>query len=117
LLLQIARLLASRYAEVRSVGRELKAACQRRPEMPLGGDGEPLSVVAPTLVKYADASAYPQAVAHELGQVAAELLATAGPPDRARLVDLVETAPDPLDEMVATLLYRHDQASGLSHVD
>jgi thymidylate synthase ThyX len=104
---QIARLLGSRYAEVRAVGRELKAACQRAPEAPLGG-GE-ASPAAPTLVKYADASPYPSAVARELAQAADALLASAGTPDRSRLVDLVEPGADPLDEIVATLLYRHDR--------
>jgi hypothetical protein len=47
-------------------------------------------------------------VARELGQAAAEVLAKAGPPDRSRRVDLVEPATEPLDEIVATLLYRHD---------
>jgi thymidylate synthase ThyX len=104
---QIARLLGSPYAEVRAVGRELKAACQRPPEAPLGGD-EP-SPAAPTLVKYADASPYPSAVAREFAQAACEVLTSAGPPDRSRLVDLVEPAASPLDEIVATLLYRHDR--------
>jgi hypothetical protein len=105
---QIGRLLGSEYAEVRAVGRELKLACQRAPEAPLGGDGQPAA--APTLVKYADASAYPSTVAREFGLVADALLVNAGPPDRSRLVDLVEPAPSPLDEIVATLLYRHDHA-------
>jgi thymidylate synthase ThyX len=105
---QIARLLGSEYGEVRAVGRELKGACQRAPEAPLGGDGQPAA--APTLVKYADASAYPSAVAREFGLVADASLVNAGPPDRSRLVDLVEPAVSPLDEIVATLLYRHDLA-------
>jgi thymidylate synthase ThyX len=104
---QIARLLGSPYAEARAVGRELKAACQRPPEAPLGG-GEGLAPAAPTLVKYADASAYPPSVAGEFAQVADALLASVGAPDRSRLVDLVEPVGDPLDEVVATLLYRHD---------
>jgi thymidylate synthase ThyX len=105
---QIARLLGSAYAEVRAVGRELKAACQRPPEAPLGGDG--LSATAPTLVKYADASPYPSAVARDFAQAADALLGSVGTPDRARLVDLVEPARSPMDEIVASLLYRHDRA-------
>jgi thymidylate synthase ThyX len=107
---QIGRLLGSGYAELRAVGRELKAACQRPPEAPLGGDGSTSSAAAPTLVKYADASAYPAAVAREFAQAASEMLHAAGPPNGSRRVDLVEPASDPLDEMVATLLYRHDAA-------
>jgi thymidylate synthase ThyX len=108
---QIARLLGSPYAEVRAVGRELKAACQRAPEAPLGGDSlTSSSAAAPTLVKYADASPYPSAVARELAQAASSLLISAGPPDRSRLVELVEPASSPIDEIVATLLYRHDRA-------
>ena len=106
---QIARLLGSPYAEVRAVGRELKLACQRPPESPLGGADE-ASPAAPTLVKYADASAYPSAAAREVAEAAAEALPSAGPPDRSRHVDLVEPAADPLDEIVATLLFRHDRA-------
>ena len=104
---QIARLLGSPYLEVRAVGRELKRACQRPPEAPLGGEAS--AAAAATLVKYADASPYPAAVARELGQMAEVLLAAAGAPDRSRLVELIEPAPEPLDEIVATLLYRHDR--------
>jgi thymidylate synthase ThyX len=104
---QISRLLGSGYAEVRAVGRELKEACQRRSEAPLGGAAS--APAAPTLVKYAEASPYPQATARELRQAAGALLAPCGPPDRSRLVDLVEPVVDPLDEIVATLLYRHDR--------
>ena len=106
---QIARLLGSPHAEVRAVGRELKAACQRPPEAPLGS-GDQSSPAAPTLVKYADASGYPSAAAREVAEAAGEVLSAAGPPDRSRLVDLVEPAADPLEEIVATLLFRHDRA-------
>src|SRR5439155_14273698 len=103
---QISRLLGSAYSEVRAVGQELKAACQRAAEAPLGNP--PGSAAAPTLVKYADASSYPATVARELAGLAEALLTE--PPDRSRVVDLVDPAANPLDEVVATLLYRHDRA-------
>jgi thymidylate synthase ThyX len=65
---QIARLLGSSYAEARQVGRELKAACQVPAEAPLAT--EPPPPAAPTLVKYAEASAYPHSVARELEHAA-----------------------------------------------
>jgi thymidylate synthase ThyX len=115
---QIARLLGASYAEVRQIGAELKASCQQPPEAPLSGQshsaaaplsGETQAPAAPTLVKYADASAYPSAAASELAAVAADLLAEAGEPDRSQTVELGDPmTSDPLREIVATLLYRHD---------
>ncbi len=118
---QIARLLASPYPELRQIAGELKRACVQPAEAPLLGrlpagaaDEELLALlrpkVAPTLVKYATASPYREATARELAEAACVYLSPVGEPDRARPVELVEPAPDPLHEIVATLLYRHDAA-------
>jgi thymidylate synthase ThyX len=108
---QIGRLLGSAYAEVRAVGADLKAACQEPPAAPLSS--EPQAPAAPTLVKYADASAYDSQVHQELADATSMLLRDLGEPDRSRQVELAEAFADPLREVVATLLYRHD-ASGHS---
>jgi thymidylate synthase ThyX len=105
---QIGRLLGSPYAEMRAVGQELKASCQTPSQAPLSAEPQPAA--APTLVKYAEASSYPAHVARELGQAAATLLADLGQPDRSVAVQLGEPEADPLREIAATLLYRHDAA-------
>jgi thymidylate synthase ThyX len=103
---QIGRLLGSPYAELRAVGADLKLACQAAPSAPLSELPQPAA--APTLVKYAEASDYVSHASRELAQAALENLATLGEPDRSVQVDLVEPFVDPLREIVATLLYRHD---------
>ncbi len=104
---QIGRLLESPYAEMRAVGAELKSACQVPAESPLSSEPQPPA--APTLVKYADASHYRQQVALELSQAAETWLARAGDAEYAHAVALAEPDRDPLDEIVATLLYKHDR--------
>ncbi len=105
---QIGRLLASKYAEIRAVGAELKATCQEPAQAPLSADDQAPS--APTLVKYAGASPYPTAAAAELASAAAELLQRLAEPDRSGAVELADppARADPLREIVATLLYRID---------
>jgi thymidylate synthase ThyX len=103
---QVSRLLGSAYAEVRAIGSELKAACQSPSEAPLASDPQPPA--APTLVKYAEASAYNANVARELGLLAEQLLASLGAAAASSAVELAAPANDPLDEIVATLLFRHD---------
>jgi len=103
---QIGRLLGSAYPEIRALGADLKVSCQLPASAPLSS--EPQAAVAPTLVKYAEASEYAARVAHDLAQVAATLLASLGEPDRAAAVELVESSGDPVREIVATLLYRYD---------
>jgi thymidylate synthase ThyX len=105
---QISRLLGSPYAEVRAIGAELKAACQTPAESPLSSEAQ--SPAAPTLVKYAEASAYPPRVERDLSQAAAELLEPLGEADRSASVELARPFADPLREIVATLLYRFDRA-------
>jgi thymidylate synthase ThyX len=100
---QIGRLLGSPYAELRAVGSDLKAACQAAPLNDAAADA-----AAPTLVKYANASAYVAAAERDLSLAAASLLAGLGDADRSRQVELAEPLADPLREIVATLLYRHD---------
>jgi thymidylate synthase ThyX len=104
---QIGRLLESPYAEIRAVGAELKTACQVPADAPLLSEPQPPA--APTLVKYADASAYRLAVARDLAQVAVTYLAPLEAADRSGAVTLAEPFTNPLDEIVATLLYRHDR--------
>src|SRR5262249_44388000 len=93
---QIGRLLSSSYAELRNVGEGLRAACQAPPEAPLTVDPPPPA--APTLVKYAAASPFAAQWSQDLGQIADELLAVLGDPDRASLVELAEPFSDPLRE-------------------
>src|SRR5205809_4548800 len=69
---QIGRLLGSRYAELRGVGAELKTTCQLPAQAPLADGPQPAA--APTLVKYAEASGYPEQVAGELTLAADEVL-------------------------------------------
>jgi thymidylate synthase ThyX len=103
---QIGRLLGSPYAELRAVGADLKTACQAPPSSPLSE--LPQAPAAPTLVKYAEASEYTDQAARELAQAAEAHLTGLGEADRSAQVQLVETLGDPLREIVATLLYRHD---------
>jgi len=108
---QIGRLLGSEYAEIRAIGDELKAACQVPAEAPLSAEAQ--AAAAPTLVKYAEASAFAANAARGLTQAAASLLAPLGEPARSIHIELCEPSADPLREMVATLLFRYD-ASGHS---
>ena len=93
---QIARLLAHTHAEVRSLGAQLKAAARRGAynvkhkawrelAEAIGAKDEALGAlaakqllrevpVAPTLVKYAEASKYEVETRHELRQAASELM-------------------------------------------
>jgi thymidylate synthase ThyX len=105
---QIGRLLGSPYPEIRAIGAELKAACQLPASAPLSDAPQPPA--APTLVKYAEASEFPAQSASELRAATSSLLTAVPPPDRSTAVDLVEPFVDPLREIVATLLYRHDAA-------
>src|SRR5882762_2702371 len=104
---QIGRLLSSPYCEIRAVGAELKATCQAPAQAPLSTELQ--AAAAPTLVKYAKASAYTPQVDRDLSQAAEGLLAGLGEPDRSRRVELAEPFTDPLREMVSTLLYRYDR--------
>lgn len=105
---QVARLLASPQPEIRAIGAELRRACEQPAETPLAGDGALGEALAPTLVKYTNPSEYEPAVRAALGEAAADLLRNAGPADRAHAVELAPQH-DPLDEVVATLLYEQDK--------
>jgi thymidylate synthase ThyX len=123
--MQIARLLSSPYAETRRLGELLKEAARnpaynaqsealqalveeiKAADMTLGAKVEEHLLrpvrVAPTLVKYANASEYEIKTRLELAQAAAELMQDA-PIHPAPLVDLV--ADGPLEvELAATLIY------------
>jgi thymidylate synthase ThyX len=122
---QIARLLSSPYAEVRNLGGLLKDAAKepafnvqaealrglveeiKASDATLGAKAEqqlqrPIRV-APTLVKYANASEYEIATRKELALAAAEIMAGAAITP-APLVDLIEDGPLEV-EIAATLLY------------
>jgi thymidylate synthase ThyX len=122
---QIARLLSSQYREVRHLGELLKQAANEpafnaqatslqalveeisaaNPELGAKAEAQLLRPVrvAPTLVKYADASDYQIKSRHELAVAAAELMRDV-PVRPAPLVDLVED--ESLEvELAATLLY------------
>jgi thymidylate synthase ThyX len=122
---QIARLLSSPYAEVRHLGALLKDAARepsynvqsesmralveeiKAANPDLGEKAEQQLLrstrVAPTLVKYANASEYESQTRTELEHAAAELMEGV-PLESAPLVDLVEDGPLEV-EMAATLLY------------
>ncbi len=122
---QIARLLSSRYLEVRRLGELLKNAAKEpafnvqsewlrglveeikavNPELGRRAEQQLLRPVrvAPTLVKYANASDYELKTRQELERAAAELM-DGVPVQNAPLVDLIED--DPLEvELAATLIY------------
>jgi thymidylate synthase ThyX len=114
---QVSRLLTSRFPEVQAIGGDLKEACQRAAEAPLTGSvlekqPEMADVLrpraAPTLVKYADASAYEQQASVDLAQAASAYLGPIGPADASQAVELAPIVSDPLVDVAATLLYRHD---------
>src|SRR5258708_4809245 len=122
---QIARLLASPYAEVRRLGEMLKEASRqpayldqedqfralveeiRAADAGLGARAEQQLLrpvrVSPTLVNYANATEYEARSRAELAQAAAELMAGCAL-EPAPLVDLLEN--EPLEvEIAATLVY------------
>jgi thymidylate synthase ThyX len=115
---QIIRLLSSQLPELRAIGEELKGAC-RRPPVNVWGElsgqtGAVAEPLAPTLARYAQPNAYQAEVYTDLARHAREALKAAGldqPVVRSHheAVDLVEPH-HPLDELVATLLYRVSQA-------
>ncbi|HXO37337.1 MAG TPA: FAD-dependent thymidylate synthase [Candidatus Acidoferrum sp.] len=122
---QIARLLASPYAEVRHLGALLKDAARdaaynvqseslralveeiktANPELGAKAEQQLLrpTRMAPTLVKYANANEYEIRTRTEMEHAAAELMAGV-PLDPAPLVDLVEDGPLEV-EIAATLVY------------
>jgi thymidylate synthase ThyX len=124
---QVARLLSHTHAEIRRLGELLKRAA-REPAYNVNHEAwrrlvEEISArdaalgerarqellkevrVAPTLVKYADASAYEIRTGAELRQAAAELMAGA-PIASAQAVELLDDEPLEI-ELAATLLYEH----------
>lgn len=116
---QITRLLSSQLPELRAIGQDLKEACQRPPVNLWGelsgqaaGLAEPL---APTLSRHAKASEYQGGVYTDMAKHGREVLKSAGLDQPASWrgqvapVDLIEPH-DPVDEVVATLLYRVAQA-------
>jgi thymidylate synthase ThyX len=122
---QIARLLSSPYAEVRHLGESLKRAAKEpafnaqseslrtlveeikaaNPELGRKAAEQLLRPVrvAPTLVKYANASQYLIETRQEIQAAAAELMRDI-PVGPAPLVDLIEDGPLEV-ELAATLLY------------
>jgi len=130
---QISRLLASEYAEIRSLGEKLKAAAAQ-PAWNVGHDGarvllsEAASFIipdaqgrkafharlsdallrevktAPTLVKYSAANEYAIATRVELRRAAAELMAGQAIED-APVVDLVDSSGSLEIELATSLLY------------
>lgn len=116
---QITRLLSSQLPELRAIGDDLKDACQRPPvnvwsdlcgQMG-GGLNDPL---APTLARHAKANVYQETVYADLARHAKEALRGTGldQPGRWGAVESVELIDPhhPVDEIVATLLYRVSQA-------
>ncbi|HEX3094459.1 MAG TPA: FAD-dependent thymidylate synthase [Candidatus Angelobacter sp.] len=123
---QIARLLSSPYPEVRHLGGLLKDAARepsynvqaefmralveeiKAANPDLGAKAEQQLLrptrVAPTLVKYADASEYETKTRTELEHAAAELMEGVPLEQTPKIVDLVEDGPLEV-EIAATLIY------------
>jgi thymidylate synthase ThyX len=123
---QIARLLASPYAEVRHLGALLKDAARdaaynvqseslralveeikaANPELGAKAEQQLLrpTRVAPTLVKYANANEYESRTRTEMEHAAAELMDGVPLEQSPKLVDLVEDGPLEV-EIAATLIY------------
>jgi len=100
---QIRRLKASEYAELRSLGKEIAAACAREPDCRWDENAaaEPL---APTLARHAEPDEHAIRSRHDLRQWAAQNLpvrAQTGEPPRVDLLRPAQVAAD----IVATLLY------------
>ena len=113
---QISRLLSDPLPEVQRIGHALRQACLEPATGPSGNglevDGQPLRA-APTLVKYTQPSPYLLETRENMAALAHDELRTLGPPDRAPAVELADEE-SPLDEAIATLLYRAD-ADGHSY--
>lgn len=105
---QVSRLLAEPYEEVRQIGRELRRAAEVIAETPTVAYPEPVRA-APTLVKYTEPGAYGPAALERVRALAAPLLRRLGAPERGCTVEAAEEEA-PLDELVATLIYRVDAA-------
>lgn len=120
---QIARLRSDALAEGRAIGEAMRAAClqpghdptNERIRASLNGQVEANAALrealapvrpAPTLIKYAEATAYPGAMRQEMAGIAATLFGET-PADRSRAVELADPA-SPEDDAVATLLYGAD---------
>lgn len=115
---QITRLLSSQLPELRAIGEDLKEACQRPPVnlwSELCGQTARLNdPLAPTLARYAKANAYQESVYSDVARHAKEVLRATGLDQpgtwgAVEAVDLIDPH-HPLDEIVATLLYRVSQA-------
>jgi thymidylate synthase ThyX len=99
---QIQRLKASPYAELRSIGDEIAAACAAEPacKWDLNAPAEPL---APTLAKYCTADEHLRESREDLRVWAAQNLGSYGS-EEMDPVDLLKPA-DTVADIVATLLY------------
>jgi thymidylate synthase ThyX len=98
---QIRRLKASEYAELRSLGDEIAAACAAEPDC-RWGDG-PCEPLAPTLARHSEANEHIVRARHDLSQWAAQNLPPASgfTPERVDLLQPANVAAD----LAATLLY------------
>mgnify|MGYP001332040002 CR=1 FL=1 len=110
---QISRLLSSHIPELVAIGEELVSACRASPvniwsELE-GGNHVSNEPLAPTLARYAKAQPYYQDTMADLTQVVCERLRF----EKIEPADSVELFEPhhPLDELVATLLYRVSQYS------
>jgi len=129
---QVARLLSHTHAEVRGLGEALKRASREPAYDPNQGRSRELWEeinardpmwgkktydllrkevrVAPTLVKYAEASAYQIESRRELRQAAAEIMSGMAMDPAEGPVDLLDDEPIEI-ELATTLLYEHSHYS------
>jgi hypothetical protein len=92
---------------VRRIAEGLKDACTRPAEVPHPNGTSDPPRAAPTLVKYTRPMPYLTEAQRELAAWAVDELASLGEPGRSCAVELADDE-SPLDEAVATLLYRTD---------
>ncbi len=99
---QISRLLTSEYAEVRDVAQEMKLAVTERPAFSL--TESPLQPLAPTLIKYANASPYLADLTARLKTLAADIFCSVPPLSDNSPVALF-MASDPITDGLAIAFY------------
>jgi hypothetical protein len=104
---QISRLLAEPYPELQAIGQELRQAAEAAAETPTVRYPEPVRA-APTLVKYTSPATYGASSRERIASLVEPLLASLGPPDRGRMVELADEE-SPEAELLASLLFRLDR--------
>ncbi|AUW94571.1 hypothetical protein BXT84_11970 [Sulfobacillus thermotolerans] len=104
---QIARLLSSSLPEVQDIALQMKAAVTEKPPVSIAPSTDASHPAVPTLIKYAVADSYRQALRALLEPIAAQVAPSSM---SSMAVDLIIDT-DPLHAQIAQLLYPFGQAS------